>query len=450
MGGPAPTRRLTVRAKPARADDAPSKPGSAARVSRNFFAQNIAATVLGVVTGVVAARTLQPTGRGELAAILVPLGLVPLVLSVGLPTFASRHAARGGRTDDTLGTVGALALMFGVAGVLPYLFLAPALADGNGKIHGMLTAAAVLLPFTLVSAVAADMVLGYQRWRPLLIQRIVPPAGTAIGYLALVATGNFNVLSAAICALAFGVLATIPIWTALRPIGRVRFRPDLARRAMLFGVKAWPVTLSQILNHRLDQVMMVRAVSPSQLGLYAVAVTVTGGTTLIASAIGTATYPRVAAGSDVLVPRTVRVTVGVCLVTAVIGCVASPLLVPAVFGDAFRPAVPLAVILFAASVPLAGAAVLASCLAGGDRAGAAGLAEVVACMITVGGLLVLLPPFGAAGAAYVSLGAYSINFFWLLVVARSRFGGTIRAYCVPTVADALLVVSMLRPNLRRT
>lgn len=405
------------------------------RVAAGFLTLNVAAALLGIVTGVIAARRLLPAGRGEMAAILVPLGLAPLVFSLGLPTFASRSAARGVAASDLVSTVGRLAAGLGVAAILPCLLLAVQLAHGNLTVLGPLLAGVALLPISLSGAVVSDIALGRQRWRALLVQRAIPPVGTAAAYIILLLTGEFTVLTAAIATVAFSLLSSIPIWHSVGRIAINRFSPDLAREALRFGTKAWPVTLSQILNHRLDQLIMIRAVPPDQLGLYAVAVTVSGATGLISSAIATATYPRIAAGGDMLVVRTVRITITICTLFAALLALVVPVAVPWAFGDAFREAVPMTLALIAASIPLAAASVLASALAGGNRPGAAGFGEIAACTITVGGLLALLPSLGAIGAAYVSIAAYSVNFAWLLVVGHHRFGGRWQDYAVPRLDD---------------
>lgn len=66
-----------------------------ARLVLHLTATNLVIAVLGVVTGPLLARSLGAGGRGVLAAIVVPLGLAPALLGLGLPSYATRSIARG-------------------------------------------------------------------------------------------------------------------------------------------------------------------------------------------------------------------------------------------------------------------------------------------------------------------------------------------------------------------
>lgn len=94
--------------------------------------------VIGIATGVIATRSLGPTGRGELAAILVPLALAPYALVFGLTTFASRSVAAGRDVSLVLGTAGALAFAIGCVAIPPCLALATLLADGSNAVRTIL------------------------------------------------------------------------------------------------------------------------------------------------------------------------------------------------------------------------------------------------------------------------------------------------------------------------
>src|SRR3712207_9584829 len=62
---------------------------------RRFLAVSMFQALAGTATGIIAARSLGPSGRGDLAAIIVPLSMAPYALSLGLTTFSSRAAAAG-------------------------------------------------------------------------------------------------------------------------------------------------------------------------------------------------------------------------------------------------------------------------------------------------------------------------------------------------------------------
>ncbi len=100
----------------------------------------------------------------------------------------------------------------------------------------------------------------------------------------------------------------------------------------------------------------------------------------------------------------------------------TPTLLPLLFGPEFTAAVPMALVLLAANVPLSTTIVLSSGLQGDGAPLIPSIAEGIALVITVVGLIVLLPPLGGMGAAIVSLAAYSSSCVFQLVVARRRMG----------------------------
>ncbi|MEA2283042.1 MAG: hypothetical protein QOK21_3649 [Solirubrobacteraceae bacterium] len=402
---------------------------------RQFFALSALQAVIGTVTGVIAARALGPSGRGELAAIIVPLSMAPYALALGLPTFTSRSVAGGRDTSSILGTAGALAFAVGCVAIAPCFLLADAMAHGSADVRTILHIGFALLPVMLAANVLADAGLGLQRWRSVVAQRLIPMFTALTGYLVLLAVGLFTPASAGAVVLAGGLLSVVPFVPVGASAWPVRFEPALAREALALGMRAVPITLSQLLNHRLDQFLMIALVSRRQLGLYAVAVTISGIAGMLAGAMNTVLYPKVAAGEDVDVGRALRrglfAVACVCAASAIV----FPFLLPIVFGRAFRDAVPMLLILLAASVPLAGVTILSGVLAAGRRILQAGISEIIALGVTAVGLLLLLPPLGGLGAALVSLFAYTVNFAWLVAIARRDQGGRLTDYVLVTGSD---------------
>ena len=86
---------------------------------------------------------------------------------------------------------------------------------------------------------------------------------------------------------------------------------------------------------------------------------------------------------------------------------ATPWLVPAVFGAAYRGAILPAVVLLAASLFQGANAVIGNGFRAIGLPGHSALAEVAGFALTLGLLALLLPRFGAAGAAVGSLVAYA-------------------------------------------
>jgi O-antigen/teichoic acid export membrane protein len=418
-------------------------------IVRRLFAVSVLQALGGIVTGILAARALQPEGRGELAAIAAPLGIAPFVVAFGLTTYATRAAARGDRLGPLVGTLGIASVAIGLVMIAPGLWLAHVLAEGRQHVELLIGVGMVLLPVSLLAGILGNVAMGLGEWSWITRQRMIPVIGSLIAYVVLYALNALTVVSAGIVLIATGALTIVPVLPVLARAGRLSLDGSLAKNAFTWGARVTPITFSQLLNHRLDQLIMVPLVSASELGLYAVAVTVSGVAGMLSSSISTVLLPRlVSAGSDADVGRAVRTGLVAVVLIGIPTAAVSPVAVPLLFGSGFSPAYPLILVLLVATVPLAGVAFFASAYTAHDKLGVASLSEIVALGVTVVGLVLLLPSLGAMGAALVSLVAYSVNFAWLVAVAPGDFGGRMRDYCLPRRADLSDIAERLLSALR--
>ena len=140
------------------------------------------------------------------------------------------------------------------------------------------------------------------------------------------------------------------------------FRISLAREGITFGLKSWLGGLAQMANARLDQLLMITAVPPRQLGLYAVATTIAEGSGLVTGAISPPLMTRVSSGEIDLMARAVRITVILTIGLNIVFAVATPALILVLFGSDFRAAIPITMVLLVASVPLGAGMVLSTAL----------------------------------------------------------------------------------------
>src|SRR4051794_21247295 len=93
---------------------AQERPRSLASVVVRLASANFSIFAVSLITAPLQARALGPAGRGELAAIIVPAGLLPTVASFGLGTYATLAVARGRKLGQVVGTVGALLILLGL------------------------------------------------------------------------------------------------------------------------------------------------------------------------------------------------------------------------------------------------------------------------------------------------------------------------------------------------
>jgi O-antigen/teichoic acid export membrane protein len=195
--------------------------------------------------------------------------------------------------------------------------------------------------------------------------------------------------------------------------------------------------------------LMVTLTTSSQLGLYAVAVSLAGVSNVFSSTLGIALLPRITRGETAVVARASSITLTISVVLNIGLAAACPVVLPLLFGANFRDAVPMVWILAAAAVPNTGTQVLTASLIGAGRPRFVALSELTAVGITVGGLLFLVGPLGGIGAALVSLAAYSITFVIMAVGSMREFRLPLRRLIVPTRRDLLAQGVLVRSLITR-
>ncbi len=410
---------------------------------------NLVIAFLGLLTGPLLARALGPSGRGDLAAILVPLGLMSQVAGLGLGTFAIREAALGRRTSHLVGSLGPIVLAIGLVSVVSGPFLAGLIAGGRETVYLFLVVGFCTVPLGLFSDLLASIAVGSERWRTYIAVRFIPPLVMVAGIVVLFVVDRLTVASAAVVSLVAGLASVLPLLPLLRD-GRPRFLGGLAREGLRFGGKAWIGGLGLAANVRLDQLLMTRLVAPRELGLYVVAVTSAGFLLIpMLGALGVGGLARFTYGERGLIAQVLRVSLLGAILVGVILAMTLPALIPLVFGGDFRDAVVVSWVLLAANVPLAGANVLGTALTSCGRPGLASASQILALAITIPGLIVLLPILGAFGAALVSLLAYSASFSMLLILSRRELGGGFMEFLMVRRSDVARVTQPMRSRVRR-
>jgi O-antigen/teichoic acid export membrane protein len=391
------------------------------------------------------ARALGPSGRGELAAIVAVGAYLPAIASLGLDFFVARESARGTpRTrGEALGTAGVVMMLVGIVLALIGIPLSTWLAHGRHTVHLFILILFLGLPIGMPLLLMYWWVIGAERWSLVMLARALPILLPAVVVVVLFLLHSMTVAAVATATIAGSFVALLPALRALPSLSQLRFRWTVLRSALSFGLPAWLGTLALLTNGRLDQLLMIALVSPRQLGLYAVAVASTSLTGQITLALGSPMLSRIAGGDRGIVPRAVRTTILLVMVLNVCVALAVPLVIPLVFGSRFSGAVTMSWILLAAALPLATATVLSNCLVGDGLPGVPARGEILTLLITIPGLIVMVPRFGGLGAAWVSLVAYTVDAAYQISRSRRHFGGSLALYVVPRKDDVLWIVRRL-------
>ena len=441
--------------EPEQDDPPPGGPGRM-RLSRALgisVTASLLIQALNVLTGILLARELGPTGRGELAAAILWPSLLASIGSLGVTEATTVFTARRGSSTGTLtGTMLALAAMQTVV-LLPLGYVVVLLVLSQ---HGDETvdAALIYLPFipiTLLTMMLMSVLNGLQRFREFHLLRISLNVAIAVGLVAVAVAGQLTVTAAVVVYLVTnaGVLAATALALARARRMTLSFDRSLLREVVVFGLKSHTAAVAGQLNSRLDQLLISAFLAPARLGLYVIGVTLSSLTVLLGQSVAMVALPSVAEIEDPVqrrrrATRFVSVTtVGATLLTIPL-VVLTPQLIELFFGAAFLPAADVTRVLLVASIALSLNRVLQVVLQAVNRPLDAGIAEFVAVAVTIGALAVLLPWLGILGAGLASLLAYVTSTAWMLRRAKRVLGASTADFLVPSADDVARVIAPLR------
>lgn len=418
-------------------------------------ASRVVVAVAGALTTIVIARLLGPDGSGGYATAqtILLIGVVATTLGIehGIAYFVSagewqarRAFATSMKLAVTIGTAGA-----GAAVALRLAFPG-AFADLT---VGETVAVAAALPFWLVFFYTGYVALSIDRYEAF----VIPPAAQAVltSVLGLVGAVVAD-LSGAVAGMA---LATVLVGLATAVWG-VRRLPAVAapaargilRRAMSFGIRGYLANALQVLNYRLDVFILSAAASTAAVGHYAVAVGVTTVLWLLPNALSDVLFPRIAsltardeeAHREMVELKGLRHVVVIAVVVMAVLVLALLLLVVPVYGEDFRPAIDVGLILLPGTALLGIANVLSSSLLGRGFPQYGLYTVALTLPVTIVLFVLLIPPLEAEGAALASTISYTLTALLTVVFYRRVTGrGVVRAM-IPTRDEWLDLVRLVK------
>ena len=377
-------------------------------------ATNAVLAVIGLLTGVLAARLLGPDGRGHLAAAQSVGSVVGWIGTLALGEALVLFVARGIcppmialRTVTLVAMAPTAALVTAAWLMMPMLLAGQPEAVAAGRAYAFFGLPLVLLGFPIALVRSLQR---YGLWNTL---RLLAPLCWLTALLFFTLTRNTGVASLVVTFVALQMLLVPVVWFLAGRQDRTSRGVDftLVKPMLRFGTPLFLATLPQVVNLRFDQLLIANLAAADQLGLYAVSVSWAGLGLPLMAAIGSVLFPRLAAmdrrPAAAALARSSRAGVVIAVVIGVASAVSAPALVPTLFGRSF--AVPFALpLVLAASTSLLGLNdLLEEGLRGLGESRSVLQAELVGLTMTAPLLFILVPRFGITGAALASLAGYT-------------------------------------------
>jgi O-antigen/teichoic acid export membrane protein len=386
--------------------------------------------LVGLASGVLAARLLGPAERGRLAAIQ---GWPVMLAALGMLGLQEAIVFFGAKRREDVGDVAASATLFAFAGgslvtAVGWVAMPVLLSSQNSQVVG---AARVYLLIFAVNALSGYLTFGLraqQRWVLWNVTRVVLPLVWLIVLLGCWLLRTRDAVHVALAYLAAAVATSVVMFLLGHSLIGRSARPQArwTRPLFRFGIPMLLSTMSQTLNFRFDQLLMATLLQPDVLGVYAIAVAWSAIPAPVTAAIAAVLFPMVSAETNLrrrqdLLYTAVVATVVVGLTINILLALATARLLPFLFGKSFAVAVNVAYVLIGAGVFASMNIVLEEGLKGLGKARAVLAAELSGLITTVVLLSLLLKRLGAWGAAWTSLAAYGVTTLILLsVLVRGR------------------------------
>jgi O-antigen/teichoic acid export membrane protein len=376
---------------------------------------SIATVALGAVTGVVVARGLGPTARGELVIASVGPQLIGTLMILGIDEAVVFLLARAKSTAEAgriIGSSIAVAASLGVVGtgvaeLLQWLYFAPA----SHNVAAIVIYGYGTLPLVyMCTQVALGMMRARQQYDLWNVCRGVIPVIYLLSVSLLTFTHRLSTSSVLAALYAANLLLFLYLTVRISSEQQRQISPQHAFDLLRLGIQNHLISIGQLVNQRLDQFVLARLVSATQLGYYAVAVTYASLPLVLAMAPAWHLYSQ---GSQVgSIPerqfRSLQLnTTAAMAIVVVVGGLCAPLVMTVVFSQAFSPSVVPAVVLLVGAPPLALSALRAAAWKASGQPLPAAFAEGVGTVVTIAGLLLFAQRFGIIAAAATSVAAYT-------------------------------------------
>lgn len=320
--------------------------------------------------------------------------------------------------------------------------------------------AAAALPFSLSWFYGSFVALADDRYEGYVLPPAIQSSALLVlGVVLALATGIEGAVIAVLAAHA--IAAAFTIVTGRRhavgtPPGETP--PGMLRRALRFGVKGYVGNALQVLNYRVDVLLLSAVATTATVGHYSVAVAVTTVLWLLPQALSDVLFPRIAALSAAEHPgaeaqrafveaKSLRHTT--LLVVASAGLLALVLLflVVPVYGPAFHDSIVLGLIRLPGVALLGIGGALSAMVVGRGRPAYALYSALISTPTTMVLYAALIPTLDATGAALASSLSFALNFVLALYFYRRLTGNHVLAMLVPTRSE-LDDYRALWPNIR--
>ncbi|ANS73299.1 hypothetical protein AWM70_00800 [Paenibacillus yonginensis] len=398
-----------------------SKAHSSEALKTMFF--SIFILLINMLTGVLTARFLGPTGRGEQTAMVNWSQFLAFCMTFGIPSALVYNAKR--RSEQTGGLYATALLMGvgfgGIAMAVGILVLPMWLDSFEHDVVLFSQWSMILCPLIVISQINNAILQVRDEYRQYNRLRYLVPLTTLLMLVVLILTGTMNAHTSAIAYL----LPAVPFYIAmtvrmLRIYGRqLKVSLDNFKRLFTYGLGSYGNDLMGQVSLYIDQILIAGLLNPSDLGLYAVAVSLAKMVSVFSNSIIVVLFPK-ASGLDKqeavdITFRAFRISMAATLLASLALMLIAPYVLTLLYGAEFKAALSVFRLLLLQTAIGGGTMVLAQAFMALGKPKVVTLLQGLGLALVVPMLFLVVPHFGLIGAGYAMLASVLIRFIFILL-----------------------------------
>lgn len=397
---------------------------------------NLLTTILGLVGSIILARWLGPSQRGIFAAIILIPSILQYFVNFGLSSatvyFTAIPDADKHKIWSSVFTIGLfqsiLGLLFGWEIINLYL---PKFSSNSVQLGHLYL---LTLPLGLFGMYATYMLQGASYFKITNILKCIVPAGYCVGILSLKIQNMLSVENMVYIQIFIQLVYLMVAFAFLYKIILRRFSLqidfDYIRKMLNYGIKVWFGDVSQLANSRTDQFLIGFFLNSRDLGIYTVAVSVAGFTSIFANAVRTIIVPTVA-GKITFIDKANEIVFYFkrywffSFIFHLIFVLSVSILIPLIFGKQYSESVAISQILILGYLFINAKTVLAGGIQGIGFPKITSIVEFIGMIISLIFCYLLIQNLGLLGVSIAISVAYFSQFVGLIIFIKRK---TIASY----------------------
>lgn len=379
--------------------------------------------VINMATGVITARFLGPQGRGEQAAIIMWPQTLAFAMTLGLPT-ALLYNFKLRPQDKAKFFTAALLIGTGmgiIASLLGIVFIPRWLSQYSSEIIFTAQCFMVAAPILLIGTILGAVLEAEGEFTFANQMRFLQPLMTLVILSGLAGIHFLTPLTAGLAYL----LPNLPlfIWILANLYGRLGLSwLDLGlscQRLIGYGLRSYGVDLLGTLSAQIDQAMVVGLLTPADLGLYVIALSLSRMLNVLQSSIITVLLPTTAARPVheiiKITGRSARISLCVTLAAGILISILAPILLPLLYGREFLEAL-LVLRILLIEVTIGGTLwILAQAFMAAGKPGIVTILQSLGLALSIPFLLFFIPIYGFVGAGIALLCSTTVRLIFVLL-----------------------------------